>query len=312
MIVYTDSVRFAQALLQNDLPWEQAPSQFLSSSLQPYLETLAGKSLLHSTEFPGPDSWGYAVLIENAEESQFDALNRVARVHDAPSTGLVCVAGVGKKFHGFKDRPWEAARGNLHLSALVSPRRRIEHVGVAFTILAVVSVLQTVDDLGKLPRKAAVKWVNDIMIDGAKIGGVLATCQIQDEIVEHATIGIGLNIEKAPRVSPTPFVPKTGSLQQFSSDPPSCTLRLVFQKLITYLGANYVSLLAGGYSHLLEFYRSRSLVLGRRIRLHRDSSGTSPGTLLEGVVLSIGDDLELTIDQAPSPVAEGRLELLTR
>ena len=311
MKIYTDRVRFAQTLFPADLPWEEARIRTFPSPLRASLEALTPELVVHSSELPGPGPWAHAILIESAEQSQFDALNALARQNDVPSDGLVCVAGTGKKFHGFKDRPWEAAPGNLHLSALTSPRSTIDHPGVAFIVLAVVSVLQTLDDLGALPKRATVKWVNDIMVDDAKVGGVLANCQIQDDIVMHATFGIGVNVEKAPTVAPTLFVPKVGFLQQFSADPRRCALHLVFQKLLMYLGENYVSLLAGGYQRLLDFYRSRSLVLGKRVRLHRDTSGRAPDAMLEGVVMSIGDDLELSIDSAAAPVSEGRLELLT-
>ena len=291
--------------------WAEASVHSLPWPLQAYLSALLSNKRVHRCEVSSAEPWDHVVLVQNAEESQFDALNRVVRVRSDLTEALLCVAGVGKKFHGFKNRPWQAARGNLHLSAVVSPHARIDHSGVAFTVLAVVSVLQTLDDLGALPKKAAVKWVNDIMIENAKVGGVLSSAQIQGDIVTHATVGIGLNIEKSPSVSPTPFVPLVGSLHQHSTDPSRCTLRLVFQRLIMYLGANYRSLLAGGYPQLLEFYRSRSLVLGRPVRLYRDSDGRTPGGIFQGVVSSIGDDLELFLDQAPAPVLAGRLELLS-
>jgi len=312
MTIYTDNVRFAQGLFKDVRDWKELRLGSLPSPLRPYLEALTPKTAVQCSKVSEPGSWGHAVLIESADGSQFDALNRVARRYDAPPEGLVCVAGTGTKFHGFKDRPWEIASGNLHLSVLTGPRTTIDHVGVAFIVLAVVSVLQTLDDVAELPQEATVKWVNDIMIEGAKIGGVLANCQIQDDIVTHATLGIGLNVEKAPPVSPTPSVPTVGSLHQFSPNPRRCTLEVVFQKLITYLGANYASLMAGGYQHLLDVYRSRSLVLAQRVRLHRDSVDGRPGATIEGVVQSIGEDLELFLDQRSSPVTEGRLELLTR
>lgn len=311
MNLYTDNVSFASGVVENYSPWERAALEDLPGAVRPFLEALVQSRPIFRAQGTLVKHWDHLVLVNEASESQFDILNALVRTHTNCSESLLCLAGVGKNFHGFKNRPWQTAPGNLHLSALVSPHATINHAGVAFTVLAVVSILQTLDDLTGVSRSAGVKWVNDILIGDSKIGGVLASAQIQGDVVTQATMGIGLNIEKAPDVSPTPFVPTVGCLHQFSTEGDRCTLRLVFQRLITYLGANYRSLLAGGYPRLLESYRSRSIVLGRRVRLHRDTVDSTPGELLEGVVTSIGDDLQLFIDDAPSPVFTGRLELLS-
>jgi BirA family biotin operon repressor/biotin-[acetyl-CoA-carboxylase] ligase len=280
-------------------------------SVRPCLETLVHADTVFCAVGSSSDHWDHLLLVDSAGESQFDALNRLVRKHSHLSEELLCVAGVGTDFHGFRGRPWVSARGNLHLSVLLSPNRQIERAGIAFTVLAVVSILQALDELGSLAKRPGVKWVNDILMGDAKIGGVLANAQIQQNIVRHAVVGIGLNIENVPEVPPTPFVPRVGSLQQYSSDQDRCTLPLVFQKLIMYLGANYRSLVSGGLPQLLEVYRSRSLVLGRSVRIHRDTKNDPRNQLISGVVSSIGDNLELHLEGIPAPVTTGRLELLS-
>ncbi len=309
MVLYTDDIRFAHRLIQDDLRWEPIKTRALEPSIRPIVEALVQADRVQRADVLLPSGWEHLVAVGRASDSQFDVLNRLAR-SSSPAADLLAIAGTGERFHGFKDRPWVAAPGNLHLCALVHPSSRIEHAGVAFTVLAAVSVLQSLDDVGNLHQPPAVKWVNDVMIGPAKVGGVLASAQIQDATVISATLGIGLNVEVTPVVPATPFVPQVGSVREFSLDPSQCSLSAVFHSLAAHLGTNYRSLLAGSLPRFLDLYRSRSLVLGRHVRVHRDRSGAMGEELRDGVVSSIGDDLQLFLDGAPSPIPTGRLELL--
>jgi len=47
-------------------------------------------------------------------------------------------------------------------------------------------------------HKPTMKWLNDIHIDGKKIGGVLPRAQIKGDDV-YLTIGIGVNINIVPQ-----------------------------------------------------------------------------------------------------------------
>jgi len=176
-------------------------------------------------------------------------------------------------------------------------------------VLAAVSVLDAVDGIPGLVNAAGVKWVNDILVDGAKVGGVLAYTQSVGETVEGVALGIGLNVETTPVVDPTPFVPRVSSLAHRASDASACTQQAVFRKLIQSLAHNYERLLSGGYDTLLERYRSRSLVIGRRITLCAEESGPEPEVLSTGRVERLTDDLELILEGSETPLSRGRIVL---
>ena len=46
--------------------------------------------------------------------------------------------------------------------------------------------------------QVSVKWPNDILIKGKKVGGILIENKIQGNLVTSSVIGIGLNIVKFP------------------------------------------------------------------------------------------------------------------
>ena len=96
-------------------------------------------------------------------------------------------AGRGRLAH-----TWFSPPGNLYLSILLrtgEPAARAAEL----SFLAALAVSDTVEAL--LPRqiRTMLKWPNDVLVNGAKIAGILL------EQVDDATIiGIGLNILQAP------------------------------------------------------------------------------------------------------------------
>lgn len=97
------------------------------------------------------------------------------------------IAGRGRLSH-----TWFSPPGNLYLSVVLrtgQPASRCSEL----SFLAALAVADTVETL--LPRqiRAMLKWPNDVLVNGAKIAGILL------EQVDDATImGVGLNVLEAP------------------------------------------------------------------------------------------------------------------
>jgi biotin-[acetyl-CoA-carboxylase] ligase BirA-like protein len=276
-------------------------------SLRPELESLIGQIFgvgevpLLETEVEAPPLWEHLFLVESAPRSQFDLLVELGRERRLPPGGLVCVAGEGTGFHGMRNRSWVAPAGNLYLSAHLAPGRPVDHPGVAFTVLAAVSVLDAVDGVPGLAERAGIKWVNDILIEGAKVCGVIAHSQLGGDRVGSAFLGIGLNVETAPKVEPTPQVPRAACLADFAP----CRRRDLLGPLLDALAQNYAELLEKGHGGLLDRYRRRSLALGREVAVSSEEGGITA----RGRVTAIGPNLELHLQGRDRPVHRGRLIL---
>ncbi len=97
-------------------------------------------------------------------------------------------AGRGRLSH-----TWYSPPGNLYLSIVLRtglPASRSSEL----SFLAALAVADTVETL--LPRqiRAMLKWPNDVLINGAKIAGILL-----EQVDDDATVmGIGLNVLEAP------------------------------------------------------------------------------------------------------------------
>jgi biotin-[acetyl-CoA-carboxylase] ligase BirA-like protein len=274
-------------------------------SLHPELQSLIGRVFgdvpLRETEVESLPLWEHILLIESAPQSQFDLLIELGREGRLPPRGVVCVAGEGRGFHGMRNRPWVAPAGNLYLSTHLAPGRPVDHAGVAFTVLAAVSVLEAVDGLPGSAERARIKWVNDILIEGAKVCGVIAHTQMEGERVGRVFLGIGLNVETAPEIEPTPQVPRAACLADFVP----CRRRDLLGPLLETVARNYEELLEEGYAGLLDRYRRRSLALGREVAVSSEEGGITA----RGRVTAIGPNLELHLKGRDRPVHRGRLIL---
>ncbi len=309
MVVYTDSIHFAEQILpQAAGRWSSVPSES-DSGTSALRKKLFDDRLVFTSAMEPEKLWNQLFLVESASQSQYDLLIELNRAGESLPDGVLCIAGDGKEFHGFKDRAWTASPGNLHVSVNFSPAQSIDHFGAGFMILAAVSAVEAIDSVPGLENRAGIKWVNDVLIDGAKVCGVLAYTQTMADTVTSAVLGIGLNVETTPSLDPTPFVPRAGSLCEIVTDRRTCNPARLLGALMNSLDRNYRSLLDGNYEALLNRYRERSVVIGHDIEVLSDDTDIEPEVLASGRVKGLGQDLELILEGCERPLTRGRLVL---
>ena len=229
----------------------------------PFFQNIFGNKPLYQKRFEAP-GWKLGCAVKDAPQSHFDLLIRLVREgHRLPSP-LFCIAGSSQHCHGQRGRPWIALEGNLHMAVLFSPQREIENFAPGFLSLAALSVVETLDGLGGFEGRAGIKWVNDILIDGAKVAGFLVHTISTGNLVQAVVLGIGLNIEAKPICVPDPFVPCAASLKELTGGDSGITRADVALPLLNNLNRNYVCLLNGQAFDLIDSYRSRSVVIGRK------------------------------------------------
>lgn len=307
MVIYADCTEFAEDVL----PKESAPLQCCTRERTGRIEPLVSALLGHGRDvYVGTatlPAWTHLFLTADSARSQCDQLIALCRDgYDVPDH-IACLARTGSGFHGFKGRSWSAAPGNIHLAVHFAPGRAIERFEVAFTILAALSVAEAIDEVPGLQHRAGIRWVNDIIVDGSKVGGVLAYTQTLGRTVTSAILGVGLNVETTPCVKPTPFVPAVGSLRGLSADGTSPSLRTLLGSLLEALQRNYELLLQAGYRPLLAKYRQRSTAIGSECTVCTEESDDEPVVIAAGRLIAIGDGLELHLDSCERPITRGRL-----
>lgn len=114
--------------------------------------------------------------------------------HEGAPHGTVVLADAQTKGRGRMGRSWVSPPGkNLYLSILLRPDLPPTRAP-ELTLLAAVAVHETLDALGVRP---AVKWPNDIEVNGKKTVGIL--CEMSAELsgLRYVVIGIGIDVNMA-------------------------------------------------------------------------------------------------------------------
>jgi len=129
--------------------------------------------------------------------AEVDSTNDVAltAARQADADGLAVLAEHQRAGRGRMGRTWHSPPGaNLLLSVLLT-----EDAGAlpheAVTIAAGLAVAEAVGETAGLA--AELRWPNDVLLDGAKVAGVLVERR-QVEAVRAVVIGVGLNVAAAP------------------------------------------------------------------------------------------------------------------
>jgi biotin-(acetyl-CoA carboxylase) ligase len=264
-----------------------------------------------TTRNPGPQGfWSRAVIVEEAPFSQFDRLHELLAGGAEFPGPTACVALSGRGFHGQRSRPWLSAPGNLHLCTVVPAPRLAASDARSLPMLPTLAVLDAVNTVSAGAIRPGIKWVNDVLVDGRKIAGVLTATEIQGDRVEAVLLGIGLNVAAAPPVPPTQFVPLVGCLADAGV---RTTWAEAAVSVLAALGRRMTELATEGAAGLLDAYRAASLVIGRDVCISADSGpGEAPVEIrttptICGNVRGVAADLSLIVEGVETPVASGRL-----
>ena len=118
-----------------------------------------------------------------------------AAVEAGAPEGTLILADEQRQGRGRRGRGWASPPGGLWASLILTPRASDAHAG-CFSVLVAVGLAQALRDRFGLP--IAVKWPNDLLIHGRKLGGTLIELTSQNEQLAWLIVGVGLNVNNAP------------------------------------------------------------------------------------------------------------------
>lgn len=120
----------------------------------------------------------------------------------APSmTGPVWIlAGEQTAGRGRRARPWASPKGNFYATLLMQPREGAEVVALR-SFVAALALREAFVAVTGSPEAFALKWPNDVLLNGGKVAGILLESVGAGAGVRHLAIGIGVNLIGAPDVS---------------------------------------------------------------------------------------------------------------
>ncbi len=309
MQIITDNIEIAKKYVGNQLSFSLLKADLLDNSVDNLLKLLTDKKPIFIAEDNEKSFFQYMFIIEYAHDSQYDLIQEFTSNNDDYTFPTILIAHQGDKFHGQNNRKWEAIEGNLHLTLFFNPNIEISNTSsTSFNIISSVSVIETLDEINGLENLSKTKWINDVLIDGAKVAGCIAQSQMQANLIQNIILGIGLNIEHSPELPKSLIVRNTTNLRKYQENSEVCNLEIVLRLLLEKIKKNYLQILQDNISEMLDLYKRRSAVIGKKVVIYPDLNESD--RIKAGTVIRIGDNLELYIDSESEPISTGRLVIL--
>jgi BirA family biotin operon repressor/biotin-[acetyl-CoA-carboxylase] ligase len=198
-----------------------------------------------------------------------------ARANAGAAEGLTLVAGRQTAGRGRMGRSFFSPEGSgVYLSLLLRPGLPAAEA-TRIPACAAVAAAETVEALSG--RAAQIKWVNDVLVDGKKVCGILTEASLDCEsgLMNHVIVGVGVNALEPEGGFPGELRDVAGAVFSRRSLPElRCRLAAgILDRLWTLCRA-----LPDGDPY--EQYRARSLVLGKLVELLSPGADPIPARVL--------------------------------
>lgn len=191
----------------------------------------------------------------------------------------------------------------VYMSLLLRPAHLLPAQAACITTMAAVAACEAIEELSG--RQAQIKWVNDVLIDGKKVCGILteASCTLESGRLDYAVLGIGFNVYPPAGGFPPEIAQSADAILRNQVDDGKNRLAAAF---LNRFMALYRSPEPPCYA---QSYRQRSLVIGRPIRV------LSPSGARNAYALDVDKNCRLivryedgTIDQLTSAEISIRMD----
>ncbi len=223
------------------------------------------------------ESIGRKVIYLPSVASTMDAARSEA-LKSVPE-GTVVIAGEQTGGRGRLKRSWISPKGNIALSIILYPNLKSLPYLIMIASLAVIKGIESIAGV-----KVVIKWPNDILMKGKKVGGILIENEIKGEKLAYSIVGIGINV--ALDVKDYAEIADTATSLKNASNKNNLHIRII-RSLLREFDRLYLKLPKG--KMIYEDWRSRLITLGKKVKA---SSGNK---VIEGVAEEVDEDGALLI-----------------
>lgn len=182
----------------------------------------------------------------------------------------------------------------IYMSVLLRPKMTIED-SLLITTSTAVAVSKAIEKL--CDKKAGIKWVNDIFVDGRKVCGILTESSLDTESgrLEYAVVGIGVNISKPKDGFPDDIENTAGGFLDNVKGNVRCRL---IAEIINQLAEQMENLSSKYY---LEEYKNRCFLIGENITVIKPNGNkTAKATGIDDKVRLIVEYEDNTVEHLSS------------
>lgn len=190
----------------------------------------------------------------------------------------VVVAGAQTKGRGRLKRRWLSASGGLYFTVVLKPEivAALSHrlnFAASYTLVCIFREMFGIE--------ALVKWPNDILVNEAKLVGILSEMETESDMVGFVNIGIGINANNDTSLVDQ----KAVSLKEILG-------REVSRKeiLARFLSVFNERLRRDGLEDIIDLWKEHNVILGRHVRI------VTMNEEIEGLALDVDESGALLIE----------------
>ncbi len=190
--------------------------------------------------------------------------------------GTVVIADCQTSGKGRLGRSWESPAGvNLYCSVILRPGI-LPPQAFHLTFLSAVAVARAIEETTHLVP--AIKWPNDLLLNGKKVAGLLNEMSAETERINFVILGIGVNLNMRVEQFPADLrYPATSLLLEGESVDRTAFARI----LLSSLDRLYDAYQHNGYEPVRKEWLARCGIVGCRVRVSVPS-GDQTG-IMEGI-----------------------------
>jgi BirA family transcriptional regulator, biotin operon repressor / biotin---[acetyl-CoA-carboxylase] ligase len=259
---------------------------------------------------PGARRVSFEFTLETASTNS-DLITRLQQpttqgVNSRLALPVVRIARQQTAGRGRYGRQWRSVAGNALLFSLADEMSRASHDLVGLSLATGCALLEGLRALpGCMPSRLALKWPNDILLDGAKLAGVLLETVRHTDQTTFIVIGIGVNLYGSNGVDTArhgaALLPTT--LEQILAE---VTITEVLAQLLNALTMMLARFSAEGLAPFLAAWCQDHAYTGHRVTLFAHGE-----EMAQGIVLGVDPlgRLLLKTDTGIQQIASGDLSL---
>jgi len=243
------------------------------------MSTPNGYRLIDSPDIPFP--WEFAdhdfnILYYPEVSSTMDTAKDLARKYCPDFT--VVVAGRQTRGRGRLRRQWLSDDGGLYFTMVLRPEIPVL-LSSRVNFLASLTLARVLRELFQID--AAVKWPNDILVDGRKISGMLSELEAETDRLLFINIGMGINVNN----DPSGVEPGASSLKKITGREISKNMLLA-----RFLAEFEKRLKKVEFENVISEWKKYTVTLNRRVKIvtHQEVS--------EGLAVDVEQDGALVLE----------------
>ncbi len=210
---------------------------------------------------------------------------------------MVIVAKEQTKGKGRRGRSFYSPKGTgIYISFLLHPDIQVQEAS-RLTTLAAAAECCAIEKVSK--ESADIKWVNDVIMRGKKVSGILteAATSVEDGSLEYVIPGIGINVYEPDGGFPEDIKDIAGAI--FPGNEKKENLRnTIIAEFIIKFYEYYKDFINGKNSYLKE-YKKRCFVIGKEISFltpeHKEIENV-PENRRHAKVIGINDECHLLVE----------------